>query len=65
MQVLRPHIHADELHIVVEAHYTATLTRFDILLADVARLIIEKAVRVATPSDTSHVDPIIGLELEQ
>jgi hypothetical protein len=57
VQFIRLHVHANELNIIVQTDDAATLTCFYIFFADVARLVIEKSVRVATPSDASHEHP--------
>lgn len=56
------HVGRNELDIVVEAHDFAGLQGFDVLLVNVAGLIIEEAVRVTGPGNTTHVNfEVIGL----
>ena len=47
----------NELHIIVETNDLASSIRFDVTLGDLARFVIEKAMRISAPCDTSHVDP--------
>lgn len=44
-----------EFYIIIESDNSTILSRFYIFLAYVTRLIIEKTMRITTPSYTSHV----------
>ena len=55
VDVLRLYVHTYEFNIIVKAHNTSTLSSFDVLFADVAGLIVEEPMWIATPGDTPHV----------
>ena len=50
---------ANKLDIIVESDDLAASAGLDILLVDIARLVVEEPVGVSAPGDTSHVDSSI------
>ena len=48
---------ADKLNIVIDSNNLASRVGFDISLRDLSRFVIEKSVRISSPSYTPHVHP--------
>jgi len=53
--MLREEIEVYELHIIVEPDDPSTGQGLDVLLGDVAGLVVEQAVRVTAPGNATHV----------
>jgi hypothetical protein len=53
--MLREEIEVYELHIIVEPDDPSTGKGLDVLLGDVAGLVVEQAVRVTAPGNATHV----------
>lgn len=56
-------VHPYQLHIVIETYNATFRHSLNVLFRNETGLVIEKTVRISTPSHTAHVDPKITIVL--
>jgi len=50
----------NKLYIIIDSEYLSSSLSFNIFLCNILAFIIEQAMGVSTPSDTSHINFILG-----